>query len=300
MSDCRKLDSENLSRRPLWIINCLLTLKNKDPGFWNQVHEETSPHLLLGVQDQWLGAKQDQLPCGSTGTCSSNCQEMETCISHATTAFPKQSFRAPWRVGDTVVGRGDAGWTTSKSGHICPSQNYSQGPPAEKTGRGSLLNCPSCPPENLVGQGTELNWTQLSHIGEIFLWVNSRVVFLKKSQVLSFFHNIVEMSANFWWEQFLCSCWFFQVHTLACSIWPIFHHTQTGIQTVTSWSWAPVIWATQPHLLLNEMVFNNTSKLGFASSSALAATNFFSPISNTMLWCEQVLQPPPKKTHWHS
>ena len=38
-------------------------------------------------------------------------------------------------------------------------QNCSQGPPAEKTGSGCLLNRPSCPPDDLVGQGTELNCT---------------------------------------------------------------------------------------------------------------------------------------------
>ena len=37
------------------------------------------------------------------------------------------------------------------------SQNCSQGPPAEKTGRGSLLSHPSCPSDVPVGQGTELN-----------------------------------------------------------------------------------------------------------------------------------------------
>ena len=40
--------------------------KKKDPGFRNQVHEKTSPHLLLGAQDQ-------RLLCGSTGTSSGNC-----------------------------------------------------------------------------------------------------------------------------------------------------------------------------------------------------------------------------------
>ena len=58
-------------------------------------------------------------------------------MSHTTTAFPKPSLRAPWRVGDTVVGRGNVGWTTSNSGHPCPCQNCSQGPPAEKARRGS-------------------------------------------------------------------------------------------------------------------------------------------------------------------
>ena len=78
-------------------------------------------------------------------------------ITRAMTAPPKPSFRAPSRVGDVVVGRGNSGWTTSKS-----CQNCSKWPPAEKTGKGSLLDHPSCPPpsspDNLVGQG--LNWTE--------------------------------------------------------------------------------------------------------------------------------------------
>ena len=74
-----------------------------------------------------------------------------------TTTFPKPPFRAPWRMGDAVVGRGNAGGTTSKSGHICPYQNCSQGPPAEKTEKGSRLNRPSCPSDDPAGHGTELN-----------------------------------------------------------------------------------------------------------------------------------------------
>ena len=46
---------------------------------------------------------------------------------------------------DAVVGRGSAGWTTSKNGQLSPCQNCSQWPPAEKTGRESLLNRLSCP-----------------------------------------------------------------------------------------------------------------------------------------------------------
>ena len=36
-------------------------LRKKDPGFRNQVHEGTSSYLLLGAQNQRLGADQDQL-----------------------------------------------------------------------------------------------------------------------------------------------------------------------------------------------------------------------------------------------
>ena len=79
-------------------------------------------------------------------------------MSHTMTAFPKPSFRTPWRVGDGVIGKGNAGWTTTKSRYICPRQNCSQRFPAEKTVRGSLLNCPSCPPSDPISQGTELNY----------------------------------------------------------------------------------------------------------------------------------------------
>ena len=53
-------------------------------------------------------------------------------MSHTTTASPNPSFGAPWRVGDAVVDRGNAGWTISKSGHPCQCQSCSQGPPAKK------------------------------------------------------------------------------------------------------------------------------------------------------------------------
>ena len=65
-----------------WIL--LADPENKDPGFRNQVHEETSPHLLLGAQDQRLGAEQKyQLPRVPPGTFSGNCQEKETCMVRA-------------------------------------------------------------------------------------------------------------------------------------------------------------------------------------------------------------------------
>ena len=90
-------------------------------------------------------------------------------MSHATTASPKPSLRVPWRVGDAMVGRGNAGWTTWESGHFCPCQNCSQWPPAEKTGWGSLLNHLSCPPNDPIGQGTELNWTLIVFVRYIII-----------------------------------------------------------------------------------------------------------------------------------
>ena len=80
-----------------------------------------------------------------------------TGMSRVTTASPKPSFRVPCRVGDAVVGRANAVWTTSKCGHPCPCQNCPQRPSAEKTGQAFLLNLPPCPSDNPIGQGTELN-----------------------------------------------------------------------------------------------------------------------------------------------
>ena len=67
----------------LWNMDPACWLWRKDPGFRNQVPEEASPHLLLGAQDQRLGAEQDQLPCGSIGTSSGNFQETDTCLVQA-------------------------------------------------------------------------------------------------------------------------------------------------------------------------------------------------------------------------
>ena len=69
----------------------------------------------------------------------------------------KTILNGTWRVGDAVVSRGNAGWTTTKSGHPCQCQNCSQALSAEKTGRGSLLNCPAYLPDDPVVQETELN-----------------------------------------------------------------------------------------------------------------------------------------------
>ena len=92
-------------------------------------------------------------------------QKLGSGMSHAMMASAKPSFRAPRRVGDAMGSRGNAGWTTSKSGHPCPCQNCSKKPPAKKTGRGSLPNCPSCPHDNPISQETELNFL-LSILGK--------------------------------------------------------------------------------------------------------------------------------------
>ena len=44
-------------------------------------------------------------------------------MPNAMTASPKPSFRAPSRVGNAMVSRGNSRWTTSKSEHPCPCKN---------------------------------------------------------------------------------------------------------------------------------------------------------------------------------
>ena len=73
---------------PKKLIQLILSRLDKTPlskpAFANAPFQILSfPYLLLGAQDQRLGAKQDQFPCGSTGTFSGNCQETETCMVRA-------------------------------------------------------------------------------------------------------------------------------------------------------------------------------------------------------------------------
>ena len=51
-------------------------LWERDPGFWCQVPEETSPHLLLRISTG--GKNQDEPPSGRTGISYGNCQETDT------------------------------------------------------------------------------------------------------------------------------------------------------------------------------------------------------------------------------
>ena len=73
-------------------------------------------------------------------------------MSHTMTVSLNQSFKASTRLGDSMVGRGNAGWTPSKSGHPCPCQNCAQGPAAEKTAELSLM---SLRWPNLSREGTD-------------------------------------------------------------------------------------------------------------------------------------------------
>ena len=77
--------------------------------------------------------------------------------SHVSTASPKPSFRARWKVGDAVVSRGNAGWTHQRVNIPAHASTAHKGRLQKKAGRGSLLDRPSCSPEDPISQGTELN-----------------------------------------------------------------------------------------------------------------------------------------------
>ena len=149
---------------------CLLTLKKRIQAFETK---RLGKLFCISYWEQkpndWVRSKNNFLVGPQEPLLSTNCQETETCMvrgmSHAPTASPKPYFRASCRVSVVAVGRGNAEWATSKSGHPCPCKNCSQGRPAEKTGSGSLLNRAPCPPfhtspDDPIGQETELNWSE--------------------------------------------------------------------------------------------------------------------------------------------
>ena len=62
-------------------------------------------------------------------------------------------------MGDAVVSRGNAGWTTLKSGHPCPCQSCSHGPLQKRLEENFCWIVPHVPPNDPISQGAELNWT---------------------------------------------------------------------------------------------------------------------------------------------
>ena len=105
----------------LWNMDPACSLKKKkDPGFWNQVHVETSASPTWSTRlTTGCGARSVsfwvhrniiwQLTRGwnlhNSGT------------SHAMRSSPKPSFGTPLRISDTMIDTGNPGWTTSNSGH---------------------------------------------------------------------------------------------------------------------------------------------------------------------------------------
>ena len=78
-------------------------------------------------------------------------------MSHAMTASPKPSSGAPWRVGSAVVSRGNSGGQHQRVEILAHSRTAHKGLLQKRLEEGSQLNRPSCPPDDLIGQETELN-----------------------------------------------------------------------------------------------------------------------------------------------
>ena len=111
--------------------------------------EESSRHLLLGAQDQRLGAERYQLLCESTGNFSGNCQETESSMVRACHT-PQQllqnhpsghlgGWATPWSAEEMLDGQHER---VDVSAHAWTAHKGS----CKKTGRGSLVKLSSCPP----------------------------------------------------------------------------------------------------------------------------------------------------------
>ena len=80
------------------------------------------------------------------------------CLGHATRHDSLSNTTLQGNLREWMTSEGNTGWTASKSGHPCPCQNCSHRLPAQKRlEEGSLLNRPSCNPDDPIGKGTELN-----------------------------------------------------------------------------------------------------------------------------------------------
>ena len=126
---------------------CLLTLKKRI-----QVCETTRLRKRLCISSlstrRTTGCRARSTSLWVHGTSSGNCQGMETCMVRAC-HMPRQPLQnhpsGHLGVGDADVGRGNAGWTTTKSGHPCSFQNCSQWTTSKSGHPCSFHNCSQWP-----------------------------------------------------------------------------------------------------------------------------------------------------------
>ena len=79
-------------------------------------------------------------------------------MSHATTASQKLSFRARWRVGDTLVGREMLDGQHQRVDIPAYARTAYKGCLQKRREEDIyLLNHPLCPPDDPLHQGTDLN-----------------------------------------------------------------------------------------------------------------------------------------------
>ena len=104
------------------------------------------------VQDERLGAEQDQLLFGSMETSSGNRQVQKLARFGHVTRHDSLSKTIPQCAleGSRRCGRQRKCWMDD-------IREWTSLPPAEKTGRGSLLNRLSCPSDDPIGKETELD-----------------------------------------------------------------------------------------------------------------------------------------------
>ena len=135
--------------------------EKKDTGLRKQMPEETSPRMsyLEHKTNRWVRSKINILtgPHEPLLAMSKRRFEHATCHDSLSKTILQGTLE-----GGRRRGRQRKCWMNNikKSVDIprpCPCQNCLQGPPAEKSGRRSLLNCPSCPSDDPMGQGTGLN-----------------------------------------------------------------------------------------------------------------------------------------------
>ena len=108
------------------------------------------------MTDKRMGAEQDQLPSGPTETAGKR-QEAETCMVRESLTCHDNLSKTTLK-GTLEDGRQRKYWIVIKEWTSLP-MNCSQWPPTENNRRGSLLNRSSCPRDDPIGQGTELNGT---------------------------------------------------------------------------------------------------------------------------------------------
>ena len=135
--------------------------EKKDPGFRNQVHEETSPYLLLEHKTNECMWSKSQLRLGPREPLLATVKKGKLAwFGHVTRhdSLSKTILQGtfaecatPWSAEGMLDGQHQRVDVTTHA------RTVRKGLPQKKTGRGSLLKRPSCPPDDPIGQGTELN-----------------------------------------------------------------------------------------------------------------------------------------------
>ena len=115
-----------------------------------------------------------------------------------------RGWATPWSAEEMVDGQ------CQRADIPAHCQNCAQWPPAENTGRESLLKRLSCPADDPIGQRTELNWTELNncrgHLKGETQVIKSKNKFRFTVQVIS--RLCKKRTAKKWpWMNRKCRCW---------------------------------------------------------------------------------------------